>query len=139
PATPLDDEKPKIRALLAEDDPIGQRIAMKQLKRAGIHVDAVDNGHAALEKLQNESYDILLTDIRMPGLNGIELTRKIRSSENESNQTRLVIVGLSAHALEEVAKECREAGMDDFMTKPVNPETILSTILAATSEDREQR
>ncbi len=137
PATPIDDDTSEIKALLAEDDPIGQRIAIKQLRRAGIHVDSVDNGNDAWEKLQSESYDLLLTDIRMPGMNGIELTRKIRSLESESGRTRMIIVGLSAHALEEVAKECREVGMDDFMTKPVNPEVILSTILSATSRSQQ--
>ena len=116
------------RALLAEDDPIGQRIAIKQLTRAGISVDAVDNGDSAWEKIQNENYDLLLTDIRMPGLNGIELTRKIRAMEKANGGPRISIFGLSAHALEEVAHECIEAGMDHFMTKPVDPETILAII-----------
>ena len=136
PVTPSNEKKTEIRTLLAEDDPIGKRIAMKQLKRAGINVDSVDNGADAWERLQNQTYDLLLTDIRMPGMDGIELTRKIRSSEDKLGKTRMVIVGLSAHALEEVAKECKEAGMDAFMTKPVNPEVILSTVIAAASKSQ---
>lgn len=130
--------KPKsfIRALLAEDDPIGQRIAMKQLSRAGIMVDAVDNGTSAWETLQESNYSLLLTDIRMPGLDGIELTRKVRAMEKETGKEPITIIGLSAHALEEVAKECRAAGMDDFMTKPVNPEMILSTVLATHPKEK---
>ena len=119
-----------IRALLAEDDPIGQRIAIKQLSRAGIEVDAVNSGLKAWENIQQENYDMLLTDIRMPEIDGIELTRKIRERETNLKLPHLPIFGLSAHALEEVANECIEAGMDDFMAKPVNPEVILSTILA---------
>ncbi|MES0370718.1 MAG: ATP-binding protein [Mariprofundaceae bacterium] len=117
-----------IKALLAEDDPIGLRIAIKQLSKAGIEVDAVDNGNSAWEMVQNNSYDLLLTDIRMPGLNGIELTQKIRKMEKESNTPYLPIIGLSAHAMDEVARECFEAGMNHFMTKPVDPESILKTI-----------
>ncbi|MFC1567777.1 ATP-binding protein [Pseudomonadota bacterium] len=119
---------PMLRVLLAEDDPIGQRIASKQLSKAGMEVDVVGNGENAWEKVQSQSYDLLLTDIRMPGINGIKLTEKIRAMEKHSDKPRLLIIGLSAHALEDVAKECIEAGMDHFMTKPVDPETILSTI-----------
>jgi len=125
---------PMLRVLLAEDDPIGQRIASKQLSKAGMEVDVVGNGESAWEKIQNQSYDLLLTDIRMPGINGIKLTEKIRAMEKHSDKPRLLIIGLSAHALEDVAKECLEAGMDHFMTKPVDPETILSTIINKASQ-----
>jgi len=119
---------PALRVLLAEDDPIGQRIAFKQLSKAGMKVDIVSDGESAWEKVQNCPYDLLLTDIRMPGINGIRLTEKIRAMEKHTNKPHLPIIGLSAHALEDVAKECLEAGMDHFMTKPVDPETILSTV-----------
>ncbi|MDX8404253.1 MAG: ATP-binding protein [Mariprofundaceae bacterium] len=128
-----------IKALLAEDDPIGQRIAIKQLSRVGIEVDAVNNGKSAWKKIRDNSYDLLLTDLRMPGMSGIELTQKIRTLERDSNLPHLPIIGLSAHALDEVAKECSEAGMDHFMTKPVDPETILSTILMSTSHKKSKQ
>ena len=121
-----------LRVLLAEDDPIGQRIAHKQLTNAGMSVEIVENGEDAWQAIQTNSYDLLLTDIRMPGLDGIELTRRIRALERDIDRPRMFIIGLSAHALEEVANECIEAGMDDFMSKPANPETILTTILATT-------
>ncbi len=125
---------PALRVLLAEDDPIGQRIASRQLLKAGMEVDVVSNGESAWKKIQNQSYDLLLTDIRMPGINGIKLTEKIRAMEKHSDRPRLPIIGLSAHALEDVANECLEAGMDHFMTKPVDPETILSTIINKVSQ-----
>jgi len=124
----------KLTALLAEDDPIGQRIAVKQLSRAGIDVDAVDNGKSAWEKVQNRRYDLLLTDIRMPGMSGIELTQKIRRLEKETGSPHLPIIGLSAHALDDVAKACIKAGMDHFMTKPVDPESILSAVAGSMSD-----
>jgi len=123
-----------LRVLLAEDDPIGQRIASRQLSKAGMEVHIVENGEDAWKEARDHTYDLLLTDIRMPGMDGIELTRKIREVERKSNRPRLVIIGLSAHALEEVASECMEAGMDHFMTKPVDPDTILSTIFMSTSD-----
>lgn len=124
----------KLRALLAEDDPIGQRIAVKLLQKAGIEVDAVTNGRDALEMAGSRKYDLLLTDVRMPDISGIELTRMIRQQEQQSGLPRLPIIGLSAHALEEVANECIQAGMDHFMTKPVDPASILSAVLQKTAE-----
>ena len=123
-----------IKALLAEDDPIGQRIAIKQLGRAGIMVDTADDGDSAWKQIQNHPYDLLLTDIRMPGIDGIELTRRVRALEKASKKEHMLIIGLSAHALDEVAKKCIEVGMDHFMTKPVDPETILATIFTRTSD-----
>jgi len=118
----------QMKALLAEDDPIGQRIAIKQLSRAGIDVVSVDTGSHAWDEVQSGHYDLLLTDVRMPGMNGIELTKRIRSMEKETGRSRLPIIGLSAHAMEDVANECLDAGMDYFMTKPVDPESILSAV-----------
>jgi len=125
---------PSLRVLLAEDDPIGQRIATRLLSRAGIEVDTARNGVEALQKLRNGSYDLLLTDVAMPEMDGIELTRKIRVDEALSGKERLPIIGLSAHAMEDVARECLSAGMDNFMTKPVDPDTIILNIFNNASE-----
>ncbi|MDQ6956848.1 MAG: response regulator, partial [Mariprofundaceae bacterium] len=126
----VDRESPaSLRILLAEDDFIAQRIVIKRFSKVGMHVDVVDNGEDALYKVQNNSYDLLLTDIRMPKLDGLALTQKIRAMEKNLNRSRLTIIGLSAHALEEVVQECLDAGMDYFMSKPIDPEDILSTIL----------
>ncbi|PCI43597.1 MAG: hypothetical protein COB41_06610, partial [Proteobacteria bacterium] len=117
-----------------EDDPIAQRIAKKRLSKAGMDVHVVDNGEDALQQIQKHSYDLLLTDIRMPKLDGLEMTRRIRAMEKELDQSHLPIIGLSAHVLEEVVQDCLSAGMDHFMVKPVEPEAILSTILKIKSE-----
>jgi signal transduction histidine kinase/ActR/RegA family two-component response regulator len=116
------------RVLLAEDDPIGQRIAVKRLSRAGIETESAGNGREAWEKFLAGSFDVLLTDIRMPDLDGMELTRRIREQEHSGKHRRLLIIGLSAFALEDVIRDCREAGMDDFITKPVDPETLLERV-----------
>jgi len=121
-----------MKALLAEDDPIGQRIAIKLLSKAGFEVDPVDNGEDAWKKVQANCYDLLLTDVRMPDISGIELTQKIRNMERKKGLPHLPIIGLSAHALEEVARECLDAGMDHFMTKPVDPSSILKAVFRNT-------
>ncbi|MDQ6956729.1 MAG: ATP-binding protein [Mariprofundaceae bacterium] len=118
----------RIHILLAEDDPIGQRIAAKRLKRMGMLVDIAEDGFTAWVKSQTGEHDLLLTDIRMPKMDGIELTRRIRQDEAEHNKPRLPIVGLSAHALAEVEQECSEAGMDAFMVKPINPDSVLAKV-----------
>ncbi|MDX8396507.1 MAG: response regulator [Mariprofundaceae bacterium] len=119
----------KLHILLAEDDPIAQRIASSMLSKAGMRVDIADNGIQAWDKLQKNRYDLLLTDIRMPELDGITLTQRIREQE-KSNHTgqHLPIIGISAHVLEGVSQTCMDAGMDDFLSKPVDPEQILNTV-----------
>ncbi|MFC1542260.1 ATP-binding protein [Pseudomonadota bacterium] len=128
-------KQPTSRILLAEDDPIGQRIAVKLLTNAGFSVDIAENGTIAWEKAKSEMYDCILTDIRMPGIDGIELTKRIRKMELEQSLPAVNIIGLSAHALEEVASECLEAGMNKFMTKPVDPETILAAVSTTIKPD----
>ncbi|MDQ6954618.1 MAG: ATP-binding protein [Mariprofundaceae bacterium] len=118
----------KMRILLAEDDPIGQLIAAKRLKRTGMHVDIAADGLNAWNKTQAGQYDLLLSDIRMPSMSGIELTRRIRQYEVEHQRPRLPIIGLSAHALAEVEQECLEAGMDAFLSKPIDPDSVLLKI-----------
>jgi len=118
----------RIHIMLAEDDPIGQRIAAKRLKRMGMLVDIAEDGFTAWVKSQTGEHDLLLTDIRMPKMDGIELTRRIRQDEAEHNKPRLPIVGLSAHALAEIEQECSEAGMDAFMVKPINPDSVLAKV-----------
>jgi len=122
------DSLANLRVLLAEDDLIAQRIIIKRFSKAGIHVNVVDNGEDALKEIAHESYDLLLTDIRMPKFGGLELTKRIRNMEKSLNGSRLMIIGLSAHALEEVVQECLDAGMDYFMSKPADPEDIIATI-----------
>jgi len=120
---------PTLKVLLAEDDPIARRIATRQLAKAGIEVDAVQDGSEAWDKLQKNRYDLLLTDIRMPGIDGIELARRIREMEKQKQASSMPIIGLSAHAMENVVKSCIDAGMNQFMSKPVDPNNIISAIL----------
>jgi len=127
-----------LRVLLAEDDPVARMIALERLSHHALDVDVAEHGLQAWEKFQTNDYDLLLTDIRMPGLNGIELTENIRqfekkqvkhsNGEQSSDQPRLCIIGLSAHVLEDVADECLAAGMDDFIAKPIDPDALMQRL-----------
>jgi len=116
------------RVLLAEDDPVGRRVAEKRLARAGFTVEVVTDGLQAFARLQEEHFDLLLTDIRMPGLSGLQLTEKIRVYEQEKASPAMFIVGLSAFALEDVKRDALAAGMNEFISKPVDM-SVLITLL----------
>jgi len=110
--------------LLVEDDDISRMIASNALIEAGLSVETASHGLEAWEKIQSNDYDLLLTDIRMPGLDGIELTQRVRAREKEA-QHRTRIIGLSAHAMKDVVQECLAAGMDDFIAKPIHTDELL--------------
>jgi len=113
-----------IRVLLAEDDAVSRIIAVNTLSRMGLQVDVAEHGIEAWEKLQGNNYDWLITDIRMPGLDGIELTQRVREAEAESDK-HIRIIGFSAHAIEQVVQQAMVAGMDDFISKPIKPDDLI--------------
>jgi CheY-like chemotaxis protein len=114
--------------LLAEDDPIGRRVGIKRLQRAGFEVEAVADGALAWQRIQEQDFDLLLTDVRMPEMDGMELTRNIRKFEHENDKIRMIIIGLSAFAMEEVRQEAMQSGMDDFISKPVDMSSLMKKL-----------
>ena len=114
--------------LLAEDDPVGRRIALKRLQGSGFDVEEVSDGLAAWDKIQTQDYDLLLTDVRMPSLDGMSLTKKIREYEAAQGKKAMLIIGLSAYALEEVKNDALACGMDAFVSKPVDMATLMATL-----------
>jgi len=127
------------RILLVEDDAISQQIAERRLKRAGLSVCLANNGVEAWQMIQHShaAYDVLLTDLRMPGLDGIKLTQKVRHFEHEENLPPLTIIGLSAHALHDVKQQCLAVGMNSFLSKPIASEQVLNAILQSSGEHHE--
>jgi PAS domain S-box-containing protein len=109
------------RVLLAEDNPINALLTRELLRRRGYEVDEVGSGEAGLQVLEDESFDLILTDIHMPGMDGIEMTRRLREREVETGRPRTPVVALTADALETGKDACQAAGMDGFLTKPVDP------------------
>ena len=116
-----------LKVLIAEDNPINQVILSKMVERFGCSVQVVSNASAALEKIidQKESFDILFLDIQLPDYDGYYVTDKIRESE-ANTEKELCIVGVSAHATKEHKTRAFEAGMNDYLTKPVSGERILA-------------
>jgi PAS domain S-box-containing protein len=110
-----------IRVLLAEDNPINLLLTRELLRRRGHRVVEVTSGEAAVRAMEGGEFDMVLTDIHMPGMDGIEATRAIRAYETATGRRRTPIVALTADALETGKRACKDAGMDGFLTKPVDP------------------
>jgi len=110
------------RVLLAEDNPVNRKIGVLMLKKLGCQVEVAVNGREAAERAGASRYDLILMDCGMPEMDGLEATRAIRA--RQCGDRRVPIVALTAHALPEMRTQCLEAGMDDFVSKPVTPETI---------------
>ena len=125
-APAADDETPPpraidlgLRVLLAEDNLINQRVATLMLEGMGCSVVVADNGARAVEMFANRQFDVVLMDCQMPHMGGIEATCEIRKAEASARQTATPIIALTANAMESDRDRCIEAGMDDFLAKPV--------------------
>ena len=121
--------------LLAEDVPMNQDLARAILERAGHTVDVVSDGSAALAAVQAKTYDLVLMDIQMPGMDGIIATQRIRALQGTA--ARVPIVAMTANVLTEQVAEFRAAGMDDHVGKPFRQDALLSTIDRWTSNETE--
>jgi CheY-like chemotaxis protein len=118
---PVPRDGPGLCVLLAEDNPINMMLIRELLRRRGHKVVEVTNGKAAVDAIKAGHFDLLLTDIHMPGMDGIEAALAIRTMEAQSGRARTPIVALTADALDAGKRACQEAGMDGFLTKPVDP------------------
>jgi signal transduction histidine kinase/CheY-like chemotaxis protein len=115
----------QLKVLVAEDNMINQKVAMINLRQLGHNVEIASNGQVAFDMFQNGEYDIILMDIQMPVLDGIEATVAIRKYEKENNIDKIRIVAITANAQKEDRNRCFEVGMDDFITKPFKPDDLI--------------
>ena len=125
-----------LRLLLAEDNPINQKLAIVLLQKAGYSIDAVDNGIQALEKVKTNQYTLVLMDVQMPDMDGFEATRQIRILEQSSGQ-HIPIIAMTAHAMAGDRERCIAAGMDDYVSKPLEPRVLFSALDRWTQNIRE--
>ena len=120
-------EAGRLRILLAEDNTINLKLAEFLLKKKGWEVTAVCNGKAAIEAVENQIYDLVLMDIQMPEMDGIEAVQTIRSREKKTGR-HIPIIALTAHAMNEDKVKCLQAGMDDYVSKPMKAEVLYNAI-----------
>jgi len=123
----LPEFRPKYNILLAEDNPINQKVAVHLLQKKGHKVIVAENGQQVLDKLAQEEFDLILMDVQMPIMNGLETTQRIREQEKQGGK-HLPIVAMTAHALKGDREKCLEAGMDDYVSKPLYPEELYKAI-----------
>jgi CheY-like chemotaxis protein len=112
--------------LVAEDNPVNQKIAQRMLKHLGYPVDIAANGLEALQALERKFYNIILMDIQMPEMDGLEATKIIRQRLSAEEQPRIIAV--TAHALDYSREMCIDAGMDDYIAKPVQKDELAEVL-----------
>jgi CheY-like chemotaxis protein len=113
------------RALVAEDNIINQKVTARMMEKRGFEVDVVENGLEALAALERYPYDIVLMDCQMPEMDGYQATREIRRQEGlEDGRRHIPVIAVTANAMVGDDEKCYAAGMDEYLTKPVNPEKL---------------
>ena len=116
-----------LRVLLAEDNPVNKKVALRLLERLGYRAEEVSTGAEALRAVTERTFDLVFMDVQMPDLDGLEATRRIRASLPKDRQP--AIIALTANAIAGDSEKCREAGMADYVSKPVTPEDIYNAIV----------
>jgi signal transduction histidine kinase/CheY-like chemotaxis protein/HPt (histidine-containing phosphotransfer) domain-containing protein len=128
PAAPHSDQPLVGKVLLVEDHPVNQKVAQKLLERLGLTVDVAENGEVALEKLREQPYAMVLMDCQMPVLDGYSATRRLREIEAGQGKPRTPVIAMTAHAMSGDRERCLQAGMDDYLSKPLDRQLLEQTL-----------
>jgi len=134
----MNEPKPELlKILLVDDTPMNLALATKILARKGHDVFAVESGQKALAAFQQETFDVVLMDMQMPGMDGLETTRQIRELESAKNPAAAVpIIAMTANDMESDKQRCFDAGMDGFITKPLAIKEVIPNIEKIIAEKR---
>ena len=115
--------------LLAEDEPLNREVALELLGEIpDLQIDVAENGESALQLASSKRYDLILMDMQMPVMDGLTATRRIRDDERQSGHDRRTIIAMTANAQNSDRSDCLAAGMDDFLTKPINAGQVRSLL-----------
>src|SRR5262249_17849898 len=125
-----------MRVLLAEDNEVNQRVAVGLLTRRGHTVGVAGNGRAAVRALQREAFDLVLMDVQMPEMDGLEATAAIRARERDTGG-HVRIVAMTAHAMAGDRTRCLEAGMDGYLSKPIDQDRLFAVVEEFSDGDQE--
>ena len=118
----------RLRVLLAEDNRTNQKVATIMLERLGHQVVLASNGVEAVDALKGDAYDLVLMDVQMPEMDGLEATKRIRAAESGVMNPRIPIVAMTAHAMKGDREHCLESGMDAYLAKPIKPAQLREII-----------
>ncbi len=116
------------KALLVDDEPINRKVVVAILEKFGLEMEIAQNGLEALPMIESTHYTLVFMDINMPEMDGCETTKMIRTLERNSERERATIIAMTANGGENSQRKCFEAGMDDFLTKPIKPEILIERI-----------
>ncbi len=115
-----------LRILLAEDNVVNQKLAMRLLQQMGYRADLASNGIEAIECVQRQTYDVVLMDVQMPEMDGLEASKEITARWSADERPR--IVAMTANAMQGDREMCIAAGMDDYLTKPIRVERLVEAL-----------
>jgi CheY-like chemotaxis protein len=124
-----------LRILLAEDNVVNQKLALRLLGQMGYRADLASNGIEAVESVGRQTYDVVLMDVQMPEMDGLEASRRITAQGPPDQRPR--IVAMTANAMQGDREQCLAAGMDDYVTKPIRVEALVQALLNVRPEGRE--
>ena len=123
----------RLRVLLAEDNPVNQRLAVRLLEKRGHDVVVANNGREALTMLERDSFDAIIMDVQMPDMDGLEATARIREMERRAG-VHTPILAMTAHAMKGDRERCLSAGMDGYVNKPIDPAEFVNTVESIAGE-----